>query len=264
MAHLYELLGKLQANIIANDQTVISHIAKPDNDSIQERLAIYSNAYQLRLLEVLEKEFPLLKQWMGDKAFEKMGRAYIAAYPSCYFSVADFPERLAKFLAETNMYSNKLYLSELVHFMRMLNKTVDIPGKPVLKRQDLAAIPPNAWAEMKLILQPSVGLVELGFNTLKIWQALINNKPVPKPVEFKKPNYCLVWCKELDAFYLVLTEQEALVIQQLQQNKTFGEICEYLTQWYLAEEVANILANMLLSWLDNAIFAEVKYTLPQS
>ena len=264
MVRLYEIQGKLQANIMDNDQTVIAHITKPNNDSIRERLAIYRNAYQLRLLEVLEKEFPLLKQWMGNKAFNKMGRAYIDSYPSCYFSVADFPERLAQFLAETKTYSNKRYINELVKFMRTLNKVVDLPSKSILKQQDLAVISPDAWASMKLILQPSVALVQLQFNTLTIWQALIDNKQTPKPIQLKEPTHCLIWCKGLDAFYLVLTKQETLVIQQLQQGKTFGEICECLTQWHSEEEVANVLANILLRWLNNAIFAEVKYTLPQS
>ena len=67
--------------------------------SASRRLAIYYDAYRLRLLEALDSNYPILHSWMGDDEFEKLGLAYLDAHPSTHFSIRYFGHRLSEFPA---------------------------------------------------------------------------------------------------------------------------------------------------------------------
>ena len=47
-----------------------------------ERLAIYHNAYHVRLLECLREEFPILSLALGDETFDAFAYGYLRTYPS--------------------------------------------------------------------------------------------------------------------------------------------------------------------------------------
>ena len=64
-------------------------------------LDVYRDGYALRLIEVLESDYPGLLAMAGPADFDVMARAYIAAHPSHFRSVRWFGGKLAEFLAAT-------------------------------------------------------------------------------------------------------------------------------------------------------------------
>ena len=64
-------------------------------------LAVYRNAYSLRLIEVLTNDYPGLLAMAGPADFDHMARAYIAAHPSHHPSVRWFGAGLRGFLGRT-------------------------------------------------------------------------------------------------------------------------------------------------------------------
>lgn len=80
------------------------------------RLDIYQYAYFARLHESLRDDFEELVKVVGDKAFEKICRLYLAKYPSHYASLAELGRRLPQFLSETAPWKNKKALAALAGF----------------------------------------------------------------------------------------------------------------------------------------------------
>ena len=69
---LRELQENFQAYILAQDKPILDVICTDEANAI-ERINVYRVGYSLRLLEVLEKDFPFLKKFVGHDLFEKMG-----------------------------------------------------------------------------------------------------------------------------------------------------------------------------------------------
>src|SRR4030065_594600 len=109
--------------------------------SAEERLAIYANAYRLRLLEALGTDYPGLHTVLGDDEFDAMGRAYIAAHPSPYFSLRWFGDRMSESLRTTAPYEKYPVFTEMAAFQWAQSDAFDAAHSAVASINDLAAIP---------------------------------------------------------------------------------------------------------------------------
>ena len=111
MHKLLTLQKALQNFLLHSDAAIKKLIIGTKKFPIKKRLAIYQNAYQLRLVEALGDNFPKLKQYMGDDEFEKCGLHYLAKFPSNYTSIRWFGAELAVYLQAE--YPDSPWLAEL-------------------------------------------------------------------------------------------------------------------------------------------------------
>lgn len=259
MSELRELQNYFQTYLLEADSQIESCIVEPANDSSLERLAIYSHAYRLRLLEVLQKEYDILYKLVGKEIFHQLGYEYIDRYPSSFSSVADFGQFLSHFLATTEPYAKTPHLSELAHFIFELSSTVDAPDASVLSMPSIAEVPQDAWPIMQIKFHPSVKISPYRWNIFEIWRALLDGKEPPMPMQQEKLGYYAVWRKNIDSLYCILTAQEASMMRGLYQEQTFAEVCEDLTQWLAPEAVAEYAVSLLLRWLNDEMLSEVRF-----
>jgi hypothetical protein len=257
MLALRKLQEILQSHLLYSQGEIASYITEPVRGTAAERLAIYEDGYRFRLIEVLQKDYSVLQQYIGDEAFEAMCRAYIDAYPSRYFSVANFGQHFPVFLENTEPYASKPYLNELAAFLWALSTTIDAPNAPLLTTQTVASIVPEQWPHARFTLQPSAELLFAYWNILPIWQALIKDETPPEPQASTLPVACMVWRKELQPYYCPLTQEEARVFETIQKGFTFAEICQELLQSMPEEEVAAYVVNLLLRWLNDGLLSTV-------
>ena len=66
-----------------------------------ERLEIYAHMYYARLLEVMEVEYPTLRQILGPHAFAAACRRFVAKHPSRSRTLGSLSARFPDFLART-------------------------------------------------------------------------------------------------------------------------------------------------------------------
>ena len=124
-------------------------------------LDVYRNAYSARLVEVLANDFPGLKALVGEAEFEWLARAYIAVHPSRGFSVRTVGERLTEFLAGTDPWARRPALADMAAFEWALAGAFDAGDAEPVRIEDLAAIPPAAWAGLIFAFHPSVRRLRL-------------------------------------------------------------------------------------------------------
>ena len=99
------LSEKLQAAARQHGLLADDVVAESRGLSAQERLAVYTGGYVLRLLECMRADFPALRGFVGDSVFDAFAKAYVITMPpvshSLYDLGADFPrfleERLRRF-----------------------------------------------------------------------------------------------------------------------------------------------------------------------
>lgn len=261
MMLLQKVQESLQNHLLTDDKDVGQYITGNTPEMVAERLAIYNEGYYTRLLEVLRSDYKVLAKLLGDHKFEDMGLAYVSANPSRHFSANVYGQYMEKFLATTEPYAKQPHLSELAGFIWALSGTVDAPDGSLLTTNQVAAIPQDEWFNMILSLHPSVQLHQSDWNILPLWQAVIQDQKLPVVTKLDNKAYCVVWRKQMQPYYCSLSEEEAWVLQALQQQQTFGEICDGLLKWYPEEQVATNAVNLLLRWLNDEMLSEVRLKL---
>ncbi len=121
-----------------------------------DRLAIYRNAYQVRLIDALNDTYPVLHGLLGDEMWVDLGEAYVAAYPSLFRSIRWYGGELADFLAQNAPYSDEPILSEVASLEWTLAEVFDARDAEALPRSALSAIEPQHGPALRFEFHPSL------------------------------------------------------------------------------------------------------------
>jgi hypothetical protein len=223
------------------------------------RIGVYVDAYRLRLLEVLGNDYPALRTLAGAEAFEHIGRAYIDAHPSDTPSVRWFGRHLPEFLETSPGFARHALLAELAAFEWSKGAVFDAPDAESLDIAAVAAVPPESWPEMCLLLQPALRRLHLRWNVNELFQAHEAQQPLPEPRLAEEPVHWLLWRDaELDIRWRSLGEDEAAALAAVQEGASFGAICELLCQWVEAEDAAMHAAGLLKRWIFDGLVIELE------
>ena len=261
MTRLREIQEQFQTYVQLKQEGIEQKIVEAPQISVHERVEIYRQGYYLRLIDVLEREFCVLKNLYGKEAFDALCHDYIDAYPSTHYSVRAYGRNMMRFLS-TRPGTEPLHL-ELAEFEWAFGKVIDDPDGPQLTVEDMGSIPPEAWAELRLAMHPSLRFVSLNFNTPPIWRALFENDaekhPVPALEKAEHPVTWLVWRFNQRAHYVEANAGQLLMIKAIQENQTFPQICEALCEVMDVEEVPQFAGSTLREWVSVGLISQVHY-----
>ena len=160
---------------------------------------VYRNAYVSRLVEVVRNDHKLLHLYLGDEAFATMAQGYIAARPSRNQNARWFSYGLPEFLTE--MEAEHPEVAELAGLERMVNDAFDAAEAPVLTIADLAAIPPDEWANLKLEPHPSCRRLDLLTNAYAIWAALKDDATPTAAARLAEAERVVAWRRDVSAYH---------------------------------------------------------------
>jgi len=255
---LQSIQQAFQSYLLSNDNKVNHYVYGSTPEFIDERLSIYGNAYQIRLVDSLAINFTHLQSFMGKEAFEEMGAAYLNQYPSHTFTVRYFGDHLCEFLATTAPYSSQPILYDMALYEWALCHAIDAADAPSISIEDLKAVPQEDWSFIQFQFHPSVIMIELKSNAPDLWQAYHHEQPLPAMTVSPEPVTWTVWRKHIQAYYRANKPSEAWVMHVIEQGKSFADICEGLCEWMSEEEVAQYSVGLLVQWLQDEIFSSIK------
>lgn len=242
--------------VLGNTLDMGSQVVGNAQAGAEERIHVYVEGYRLRLLEVLQDNFPGLHGFLGDEQFDTLGRAYIDAYPSMHPSVRWFSQHLAAFLRGTGPYSAHAYLAEMAAFEWAQGLVFDAADAEPLGLQTLATVPPESWGQVKFGFHPSLRCLDLDWNVPKIWQALDAEEAPPDPALSETVAW-LLWRQELTTRWRSLGADEAWMLDAAREGKSFGALCEGLCRWHAPEAVAMQAASYLKLWLTDGLITSI-------
>jgi len=259
MLDLRALEISLQNYLLSGNSEVETHLANSNPEYAKQRLGVYAYAYFNRLIEILAVDFPCLCQLLGREKFDEVALLYIKAYPSHYFSVRYIGENFSIFLKQHPSYAEHPYYAEIANFEWALVNTGDAADAPILTVADLSAIPQEQWGSLHFNFHPSLQLIDLSWNITELWQAAIQDQPMPTPT-LQQPQSCRLWRQQVQSYYFVDSDNEARVLNLLYKGKNFAEVCELLCDWLPEEEVPAFVVNCLIRWLNEGIISTVKFS----
>ncbi|HVX12596.1 MAG TPA: DNA-binding domain-containing protein [Pirellulales bacterium] len=164
-----------QRHLVVGLDDCESVIAPSRNLTGLERLSIYHNAYFARLLECMRSIYPAVARTLGDEAFDSLALGYLQAYPSRSYTLDRLGHNFAQFLDETRPDRDDAgqpteewpdFLLELARLEWAISEVFDGPGSEnqhTLGAEDLLAVDPERWPELRLVAAPSLRTMAFRF-----------------------------------------------------------------------------------------------------
>jgi hypothetical protein len=247
MSTLAGLQRDLQRHVMTGDAAIRGEIKDSAAVPAETRLAVYSNAYRVRLADALAANMPRLKELLGDEQFDAVAAQYVNTHPSRFASIRWFGDQLADVLADS--HPSQPWIAELARWEWALAASFDAADATPVGVEALAAVAPGDWADLRLQFHPSVQYLELATNAQALFKALSEEQQPPQPALLAKPQPWLLWRQDLKTQYRSLDPAESVALRTMRDGGTFGAMCEALCEWHDADEVPLVAAGMLKRWI---------------
>ena len=254
MTALPTLQGEFQDYLLDRPNHFGQRVKRSSNASEAALLNIYRNAYSARLVEVLGNDYPALKAMMGEEAFARMARRYIAAHPSRHPSARWVGARLAEFLRSDTAGEAEPALAEMAEFEWAQGGAFDAADSDPFGFERLAAIPAEAWPALRFHFAPSLRRLTLAFDVPALWLAVNEGEASGRPlVATPREAEWLIWRVGLEVRFRPLEPEEAWAIDAAKDGADFAALCEGICRWVDAEQAAFKAAELIKGWLDSAL-----------
>jgi uncharacterized protein (UPF0276 family) len=223
-----------------------------------EQLAVYVNAYRIRLKNVTAEEYPVLKQYMGKDVFENLLEDFVDTVPSHHFNIgrytAHLPDFLAKYMAKDG------FARELVILENALSHVADLPETIALEPAHLAGI--TAESLMQSVLHPRAALQLLAFTypVNRYYMEVKEEQSPPAPTP--ENTFLAVFRHEDIVWRMDIDEQEYRLMQLLFMGMPIGEALEELQRMLdLPEDTLSQHLSVWFSrWMRNGLLSHHELT----
>jgi len=230
MAPLTGADDRLQGKIKAE------YIRPNDRLTARERLQIYSRSYWCRVIDAMYEDFPGLRAVAGQRAFDKLVRAYLADCPSQSFTLRDLGSRLEPWLRKNPRFAGKKFdLSiDMIRLEWAHIEAWDGAEEKILGPEDLLELGPG----LRVGVQPYIRLLALNYpvddlrirvNTgehetasnavtkPKARRAISGRSLQPKPIRLA------VHRVDFSIYYRRLSPDEFRLLELLREGRTVGK-----------------------------------------
>ena len=149
-----------------------------------ERLDIYAHMYYARLIEVMEAEYPTLRQLLGPHAFAAACRQFVAKNPSRTRTLGSLSARFPDFLAKTLPRSNRNGLAvDVARIERAMEDVFDAPHAEPMTASGFAELGARDWDGVTLRVTPALRLLKLRYPANEYMNAVRRGERprVPRP-----------------------------------------------------------------------------------
>jgi hypothetical protein len=255
MSTLRAIQADFQAYILSSDgdaqaaQLIGAHVYAQVGLSTDARLAIYHDAYRIRLREALCEAYDKTWTLIGDELFHDLAARYTASHPSTFRNLRWFGDRFAACCAQT--LPDYPFVAELAELEWSLGLAFDAADATPASAASLAGVAPDAWGTLQFYLHPSVRVLEQHWNTAALWQALKDDVTPPASQALPAPLPTLVWRNGLRPHFRALDALEHAALAGIAAGDNFGAICEAALA--TDAEAMPRMAGFLQSWLASGV-----------
>lgn len=220
-------------------------------------LSVYRDAYGLRLLEALGEDYRALGRLLGAERFEDLGHAYIAATKSRHPSIRWFGRDLAAHVGRDSAFASIPATAELAAWEWALGEAGDAADADPVGINAFAAVPPDAWANIRLTFHPSLRRLDHSWSVAAYRQAVEDDEAPVAPERSQAPVAWVIWRSGTDVLYRSLPSDEARALDAARTGATFGDICGMIAGNGDAGTAAATAAGFLRSWVDGSMVAGI-------
>jgi Putative DNA-binding domain len=241
-----------RAAIPFSGQSIESVILPSRSQSSLERLAVYGNAYYVRLLHCLRDLFPACRYAVGDEAFGEFACGYLQSYPPHGYTLGTLADHFVTFLDQTrqehfagepvaepsaeefsatHVEDCTRFLVELARLEFTIDQVFDGPGiedHPPQIYDQLRAVPREDWPAIRLTPAPCLRLLEFDFPVNDYFTAFRRDES-PEPPEPRKS-------------YLAVTRRDFVVRRYRLNSMQHALLAAIVSGATIADAIATVAA----------------------
>jgi hypothetical protein len=216
-----------------------------------ERLDVYANMYFYRLLDCLKEDYPALAVVLGKGRFHDLITDYLLAHPSDHPSVRFVGRHLPAFVASHGVLAERADLADLARLEWAHLDAFDAPDAAPIAADRLSALPPSAWAELRLRVTPSLRVLELGFAVLAVRDAV--DRGAEPPAASEQPGAVRVWRRDHRVRHREMDAAEARALSLVASGGRFAEVCEGVAAATGPDDAAAANAALVARWIGDGL-----------
>jgi hypothetical protein len=242
----------------------LAELVRGDRDlAAVARVAVYANAYFARLHDCLREDFGALAQALGAAAFHDLVKTYLMVRPPTRPSLRHAGAHLAEHLATppfATIFARRCpYAGDLARLEWALAEAFYAEDADVLAREELAALPPEAWAGMRIAATPSLRLLACAWPVERIRERFEREDAETSweevPPLAAEPTHVRVWRQGDRVRYRAIPALEYEALVAASAGETFGAICERMAEEVGETDAAGRAAALLSSWVAEDVLA---------
>lgn len=172
MPSLLEIQRGMSAAIVFGDRAALASLGLVVGTlSAAGRIDVYRNNVLGNYRKALAATFPVVKRLVGAAFFDAAVDEYVRAHPSTRGDLNRYGGDLPGFLASYAPARALGYLPDVARLEWAIDQAGIAADALAFDLAALAAVPPDAYADLRLVLHPSVQLFESHYPVLRIWRA---------------------------------------------------------------------------------------------
>jgi uncharacterized protein (UPF0276 family) len=204
-----------------------------------DQLAVYINAYRLRLYEVTTEDYSALKHYLGNNHFDQLIKDFINNTHSDHFNIGRYAAKLPSFLKSHPLKSDLAL--ELAQLENAISQLTDPEETTPLTPEHLTGITPDSLMELKLYPRKALQLFAFKYPVNAYFHA-IQNEQLPKPPS-PEQSFVAVFRHQDIVWRMDLEEMEYTLLSKLFAGSTIGQalsnldesatekLSEYFSRW---------------------------------
>jgi hypothetical protein len=245
----------------ADDAPAVTALLRPLAGA-PPRLSIYRNAYRSRLVAALRANFPVLHRVLGDDAFADLALAFLAEHPSRDPSIRWFghalPDWLEARIAEADPRVPHASLADLARMEWAVGTSFDAADAAPLRVDDLAALAPEDWPDLRFAAHPALRLVPLRWSVEPLWRALTEDEHAATEPPEAAGHVLAAWRRDLETRWRSLPADEHVALAACIAGMPFGALCEQVAQDGAGDEAPARVAGWLRGWIEGGLLVPAR------
>ena len=221
-----------------------------DDSDRKTRIRVYSDAYYLRLRDVLREDFPRVAALLGPERFEDAASGYLEVFPSKQPSVRHLGRAVAEFLRRREDFPK--CLADLAQLEWARVEVFDAPDAESATMGDFVSVPPDAWPTLRFSTIPSLQTLRAQYPVHQLWSGdeSLDVAAANTSIRVWRANDCRVLHAPMD-------ERESAALRKMISGEPFAAICETFADLPAAEAAEEATA-LLARWIEDGIIRRVR------
>jgi len=228
-----------------------------------DRLAVYANAYFVRIHDCLREDFGALARALGATAFHDLVKTYVMMHPPTRASLRHAGRHLAEHLTIepfAAIFTRRCpYAADLARLEWAMAEAFYAEDARVLAREDLAAVAPDAWRDLRFQTTPSFRLLACGWPVHGVRERFeredVEAAWKEAPPLAAEPTHLRVWRLDERVRYRAIPRLESEALGAVTAGESFAAICERMAEAVGQAEAAPRAAGLLSSWVTDGLLA---------
>ncbi|MBV8882561.1 MAG: putative DNA-binding domain-containing protein [Chroococcidiopsidaceae cyanobacterium CP_BM_RX_35] len=250
---LQQLQQTFLSSLATGDSEFLSHLQNLTALSAQQTLNIYHQGVKAKALNVLKGIYQVCQQILGTELFDAIAADYFRYSPPQTSDFIPFAAAFVKFITEYCLEADCSYLAEIARLEWEIYLLLREFDSPVLDLEALAQVDTDSQSEIFFHLPTGAVLLQ-------------SNHPLDEIMKVNQPDnegnslvdltsgefYFIVWRAGWSICIDRLTLEEWLILQRIQMNIRFGELCNYLAINHPHVDIATTFPRLVAQgWITN-------------